>query len=50
MEKGYELNENKCDSLAIGKQVSQDLKASYKLKWDTKKRKYVGINIRKNLD
>ncbi len=47
---GYKLSENKCELLTIGKQVSQVLKDGYKIKWDTKKIRYLGINISKNLN
>ncbi len=48
--KVYKLNKNKCESLTMRKQLSQALKDGYKLKWDTKKIKYLGISISENPD
>lgn len=42
---GYKLNESKCEALTLWKQISVELKNRYKLKWDAKKIKYLGINL-----
>lgn len=45
---GYKLNKNKWESLTIERQLSQTLKDCYNFKWDTKKIKYLSINISEN--
>lgn len=42
---GYKLHENKSEVLTFGKDISPELKEKYKLKWHSKKIKYLGIYL-----
>lgn len=42
---GYKLNENKSEVLTFGKDISPERKEKYKLKWHSKKIKYLGIYL-----
>ena len=42
---GYKLNESKCEVLTLGEQLKVEIKETYKLKWESKKIKYLGIYL-----
>ena len=46
---GYNINENKCESLSIGIQMNHSFKQHYKFKWDAENIRDLGISISKNV-
>ena len=46
---GYKINENKCESICIGKQLTDYSKGNLRFKWNQDKLKYLGIIIHKDL-